>query len=329
MRVSLADVLRLTEPRSDRDLSTALSRRRHAAAPAHYDLTIDGCCSSLWLVNAKPNRMLNGKAPRTVMAVIVLNMALACSALLVGGAESASEPAWRALPLITDGKIDPNWVHVGWGGFVVDDGVLRTECDPKGLGLLVYKKERLGNCQIRVVFKSKEPKSNSGVYVRIADGILAQAGRPGAAFERGADGKPSKESAQQVQASAGREEGPWFAVHRGYEVQIADGTDPFHRTGAIYSLAPSSAVSKKAAGEWKTMLITMAGDQILVDLDGQRITTFDPRSPHLPPQKQWYEPKREPPRPQAGYIGLQNHDPGDIVWFKEVSVRPLPAGGVN
>jgi hypothetical protein len=26
-----------------------------------------------------------------------------------------------------------------------------------------------------------------------------------------------------------------------------------------------------------------------------------------------------------GYIGLQNHDPGDIVWFREISVRPLPA----
>jgi hypothetical protein len=29
-------------------------------------------------------------------------------------------------------------------------------------------------------------------------------------------------------------------------------------------------------------------------------------------------------RAEAGYIGLQNHDPGDIVWFKEVSVRKLP-----
>jgi hypothetical protein len=28
-------------------------------------------------------------------------------------------------------------------------------------------------------------------------------------------------------------------------------------------------------------------------------------------------------RPETGYIGLQNHDPGDEVWFKEVSVRPL------
>src|SRR6185295_7348676 len=115
------------------------------------------------------------------------------------GAESATEPAWRAVPLVADGKVDPNWVHVGWGSFVVDDGALRTESDPKGLGLLVYKKERLGNCQIRVVFKTKDAKSNSGVYVRIADGVLEQVKQPGAAFERDAAGKPSKESMEKMQ----------------------------------------------------------------------------------------------------------------------------------
>lgn len=35
------------------------------------------------------------------------------------------------------------------------------------------------------------------------------------------------------------------------------------------------------------------------------------------------EPIREIKRPTTGHIGLQNHDPGDVVWFKEVSVRPL------
>jgi hypothetical protein len=35
------------------------------------------------------------------------------------------------------------------------------------------------------------------------------------------------------------------------------------------------------------------------------------------------EPIRELKRPTHGYIGLQTHDPGDVVWFKEVSVRCL------
>lgn len=256
----------------------------------------------------------------TLSAVLLLAAATSLSV-------AASAPAWRALPLVTGGKVDANWVQIGWGGFVVDEGVLRTEPAAKGLGLLVFKGERLGNCQLRVVFKSKEARSNAGVYVRLADGILGQAGRPGAVFDR-SSGKISKESMELMKASSEREEGPWFAVHQGYEVQIMDAGDAFHRTGAIYSLAPSSAMVGKA-GEWRTMVITLAGERILVDLDGQRVTSFDPASPDVPPRKQWFEPKREHRRPVAGYLGLQNHDPGDTVWFKEVSVRPLPAAGVK
>lgn len=227
---------------------------------------------------------------------------------------------WRALPLITDGKIDPNWVEVGWGGFVVEGDTLRTAPAPEGLGVLVYKKEHLGDCQIRVVYKVEALKSNSGVYVRLADGILDRIGKPGAAFDR-SSGKISTASMDKVKISNEHEEGSWYAVHHGYEVQLMDSGDAYHRTGAIYSMAPSKA--KPKPGEWRTMIITLAGDTIAIDLDGDRVTDFDPKSPSIPARTKWPEPKREPERPRAGYIGLQNHDPGDIVWFKEVSVRPL------
>jgi hypothetical protein len=281
--------------------------------------------------NADPLFFSSRAFQNALRLIVFLAAGVACDLPCARGADSASGSgsAWRTLPLITDGKVDPSWMHVGYGAFVVDDGSLRTECDPRGLGLLVYQKELFGNCQIRVVFRTKDAKSNAGVYVRIADGILKQAGHPGAAFDRDAAGMPSKESLEKVKGSAEREEGPWFAVHRGYEVQIAGGSDPFHRTGSIYSLAPSSASSRKAPDEWKTMVITLAGDRIFVDLDGQRITNFDPASPDLPPRKEWHEPKRDPERPEAGYIGLQNHDPGDVVWFKEVSTRRLPSAGAK
>ena len=256
-----------------------------------------------------------------------LFLIMAGSALLqvtdLSAAEKDPGAGWRTLPLITKGKIDPDWVHIGWGGFVVDDGALRTDCDPKGLGLLVYRKKAWGNCQIRVVYRTKEPKSNSGIYVRMTSGILDETKSPGAAFERNAAGRPSDETMTKMKASSEREEGPWYAVHHGYEVQIADGADPFHRTGAIYSLAASAASVPKTPGQWRTMIITLDGERVTVDVDGERATTFNPQSSDLPPRKQWYEPKREPRRPVEGYIGLQNHDPGDVVWFKEVSVRPM------
>ena len=253
---------------------------------------------------------------KTIPALLIL-ATVATGALRA--ADSAAKSGWRSLPLVTGGKVDTNWAFLGWGRFAVDDGMLRTEPDAKGLGLLVYKKEKLGNCQIRVVFKPKEVKSNSGVYVRIADGILGELNRPGAAFERDANGTPSKESEEKMKASAEREEGPWFAVHQGYEAQIAGDS-----TGSIYSLANSSVTGTKA-GEWRTMIITLAGTKISVELDGKPASSFDSANSNLPPPKQWYEPKREPKRPEAGYLGLQTHDPGDVVWYKEISVRPLPA----
>ena len=262
-----------------------------------------------------PTQMFfSGYGRRYVCVVAALITFITCFA---NAADSSAEAGWRSLPLVTNGKVDTNWVFLGWGKFVVDDGMLRTDCDAKGLGLLVYKKEKFGNCQIRVVVKPKEVKSNSGVYVRIADGILGEVNRPGAAFVRDANGTPSKESTEKMQASADREEGPWFAVHQGYEAQIAG-----ESTGAIYSLANSSETGTKA-GEWRTMIITLAGTKITVDFEGKRVSSFDSANPNVPERKQWHEPKREPKRPEVGYLGLQTHDPGDVVWFKEISVRPL------
>lgn len=253
--------------------------------------------------------------------------------LTVAADEPKKEPAaaavekkegeWRALPLIADGKVSADWVQIGWGAFAVDEGALRTVPDAKGLGVLVYQKEKLGNCQVKVVYRSKEARSNAGVHVRIGDGILQQVKQPGAAFERDAAGKPSKESAERMKASADKDEGPWYAVHHGYEVQIVDAADAMHRTGSIYSLAPST-FAPKDTGVWRTMLITLAGKKIAVEIDGVSVSSYDPETTKSPERKQWYEPKREPVRPEAGYLALQTHDPGDTVWFKEVSVRALP-----
>lgn len=268
------------------------------------------------------------RASRTLSIVAVMNRKCICSVAAIASlwlsVAIAADGGWRKLPLVTGGKVDTNWVHVGWGGFVVDGELLRTDPSGKGLGLLVYKTEQLGNCQLRVVFKTKDARCNSGIYVRMSDEILRQVSTPGAAFDRDASGKISAESMKRAQESAEREEGPWYAVHNGYEVQIADSGDSMHRTGSIYSLAPSSAPTAQP-GEWRTMVVTLDGERIIADLDGQRVSTLDVTSPNLPARKQWHEPKRENKRPQVGYIGLQNHDPGEIVWFKEVSVRPLAA----
>jgi hypothetical protein len=221
-------------------------------------------------------------------------------------------------------KSPPRLGKIGYGGFAVDDGSLRTECSEKGLGLLVYGKENFGDCQIRVVYRSKDAKSNAGVYVRIDDGILKKNNDNHAPAKRDASGSLTKGSLQTFMDASEKEQGPWYAVHHGYEVQICDGAGAtYGRTGAVYSLAEATAVSDKPPSEWKAMIITLKGNLVLVDIDGRRVTTFDPESKSVPASREWYEPKREPKRPTTGYIGLQTHDPGDVVYFKEVSVRPL------
>jgi hypothetical protein len=71
------------------------------------------------------------------------------------------------------------------------------------------------------------------------------------------------------------------------------------------------------------MIFTLDGERVAVEVDGKTVSKFDAAAANVPPRKSWSEPIREIKRPTHGYIGLQNHDPGDVVWFKEVAVRSL------
>jgi len=197
--------------------------------------------------------------------------------------DPGSSSGWRSL---FDGRSLDGWEHVGPGRFVIEDGMLRTE---GGMGLLWYSREKLGNCVVRVVYKTASPRANSGVYIRIAD-------RP-------------------------RDE--WYAVHHGYEVQIMDSAPESRGTGSIYTFAKANARPAKA-GEWNTIEITLKGDRVLTSINGVPVAEFDPSGP-IPERKDKSahgDPERGP-RPESGFIGLQNHDKNSIVEFKEVSVRPL------
>jgi 3-keto-disaccharide hydrolase len=226
------------------------------------------------------------KAAIATLATFALLLALPMLQAPATRADDAAKGDWTPL---FNGKDLDGWEHLGPGKMVVEDGVIRTE---GGMGLLWYTRKKLGNCVIKVVYKTTNKASNSGVFIRVAD-------------------KPKDE---------------WYAVHHGYEVQICDGADEFHRTGAIYSLSKATAPPPKA-GEWNTMEITLKGDQVIVNVNGVKVNEFDSTKP-VPERKKDYEPERGP-RPEVGYFGLQNHDDYDRgpnashVYFKEVSVKPL------
>jgi hypothetical protein len=60
-------------------------------------------------------------------------------------------------------------------------------------------------------------------------------------------------------------------------------------------------------------------------VNGVEVTDYTEGEP-TPPKKLDFEPERGI-RPNYGYIGLQNHSDNDVVFFKEVAIKPLRASG--
>lgn len=193
---------------------------------------------------------------------------------------------WRQL---FNGKDLNGWKHVGGGSMSIEDGLIRGH---GGMGLLYWTGEKFGNCIIRVVFKMRDKNSNAGVFIRIPI-------------------EPYEE---------------WMPVFYGYEVQIDNqpelsDEDDYHYTGMLYSLTKPLAKTGKPGPEWNTMEITLKGTRTIVVLNGVKVTDFKEGDP-VPERKFDFEPYRGP-RPEYGFIGLQNHGESDVVYFKEVAVKSL------
>jgi len=90
----------------------------------------------------------------------------------------------------------------------------------------------------------------------------------------------------------------------------------------LYSLTkPLVPDMGKPGPEWNTMEITLDGPRTIVVLNGTKVVDYKEGDP-VPERKESFEPQRGP-RPNEGYIGLQNHSDKDIVFFKEVAVKML------
>lgn len=183
-----------------------------------------------------------------------------------------------------DGRGLEGWQQVGPGSFLVEHGLLKPV---GGMGLLWYSREKFANVTLRVVFKLSGKEPDSGVFIRIPD-------KPG---------------------------DPWMAINRGYEIEIGEWPDEYGRTGVVYSFSRALAHPLKAAGRWNTMDIALDGPHTVVHLNGVKVTDYM-EGQRVPQRAADSGEPAMGPRPDSGYIGLQNH-PGGEVYFKEISVRPL------
>lgn len=193
---------------------------------------------------------------------------------------------WRQL---FNGKDLTGWKHVGPGSMEVENGLIRGH---GGMGLLYWSGEKFGDCKIRVVYKMRDENSNSGVFIRI----------PIEPFEE------------------------MMPVYYAYEIQIDNkpelsGEDEYHYTGTVYSMSKPLAKPGLPGPQWNTMEITLDGDRTIVYINDIKVTDYKEGDP-VPERIFDFEPFRGR-RPNYGYIGLQNHGEEDVVYFKEVAVKPL------
>ena len=193
---------------------------------------------------------------------------------------------WKQL---FNGKDLTGWKHVGGGSRFVEDGLLASK---GGMGLLYWTGGKVGNCVIRVVYKMQKFNSNAGVFIRIPI-------------------EPKEE---------------WMPVFYGYEVQIdnhpeTSDEDEFHISGTLYAMTKPLSKPGKPGPDWNTLEITLDGPRTIVYLNGEKVTDYTEGQP-TPPRKFDFEPFPGI-RPNEGYIGLQNHGDEDVVYFKEVSIKPL------
>ena len=182
------------------------------------------------------------------------------------------------VPLGTGGL--DGWKMAGAGGFVELGGNIIESSG--GIGLLWFAGQQFQNFILRVDWRASAQDDNSGVFIRFPD--------PG---------------------------NDWtIPVAQGYEIQI-DNTgknpdtnpptfgDPLHNTGAVYTLAASTAAP--AVGQWHTYEIEANGATITVRLDGQQVSQLQNAN-----------------RSPKGFVGLQNHHSGSRVQFTRLRVKELP-----
>ena len=98
---------------------------------------------------------------------------------------------------------------------------------------------------------------------------------------------------------------PWVAVHQGYEFQICDTGVDVHNTGSAYSFQGVSHMPTKEVGKWNQYEIIAVGQNYTIKINGEVVNEFVGE------------------RGTKGYIGLQNHDDGSPVAFRNVHVREL------
>ena len=103
----------------------------------------------------------------------------------------------------------------------------------------------------------------------------------------------------------------------GYEVQVNNSQGDWKRTGSLYNIVDVKENYAKD-NEWYTEYVKVQGNRIIVKIND--IVVVD----YTEPEKPFREGDGIYRVLGTGTFALQGHDPGSIVFYKDIMVRPLP-----
>ncbi len=184
--------------------------------------------------------------------------------------------------LLLEGVFDNTWEMVGAGKFRKFGNIIETD---GGTGLLIYKKEKFRNFNLKLDWRVMDVTDNSGVYVRVPE--------------------LDKNDPQWLQkANSGWE---IQIDERGFDSVSNTENNPLKKTGAVYDVSPAIADASKPVCEWNTYEIEVKDHDMIVLLNGIKVS----------------EVSNDTLRPDEGYIGLQNHHSGSRVQFGNIRIKQL------
>ena len=243
-----------------------------------------------------------------------------------------------------DGKTTVNWIEPeGWdrGGRKIDHGTFAIQGHDPG-SLIYYKnimvKPLPDNASDGWValfdgtdgLEGWKASENQGTF-SVEDGELIVHGKRSHLFYTGpvcnANFKDFEFQAQ-VMTSPKANSGIYFHTEyqetgwpdKGYECQVNTTHSDRKKTGGLYAVKDVLDDAPSEDGKWFHYYIKVQGKHIIIKIDGK--TTVDYTEP-ANVEKEGY-PGMPGRKVSSGTFAIQGHDPGSVVHYRNIMVKPLP-----
>ena len=125
--------------------------------------------------------------------------------------------------------------------------------------------------------------------------------------------KPSANSGIYIHTSY--KDGGW--PDQGYEVQVNNSQSDWRRTGSLYNIVDVKE-QYVPDNEWYTEYVKVEGKRIIIKIND--IVVVD----YTEPENAKRDDGQKNRLLSSGTFALQGHDPGSIIFYKDIMVKPLP-----